>query len=166
MTADNETPRLPDGYETWNDVIKAGLAAGIEAQAELSALRARVAELEKERQHFDSLMGEITGRLHDYVAVSPFNDGSEARVKELEAERDTLRAELDYEMEAVAHECRNEQRRLKSAEAEVARLRLGIEQALNELGVPHHGYPAPVAAAVCHLRSALAPPPQADGGSA
>ena len=120
MTADNETPRLPDGYETWNDVIKAGLAAGIEAQAELSALRARVAELEKERQHFDSLMGEITGRLHDYVAVSPFNDGSEAghsvsatvikyaqlwqdradsaeaRVKELEAERDTLRAELDY----------------------------------------------------------------------
>ena len=143
MTAENETPRPPEGYETWLDWAVAppqfALAPGswAAASAELSALRARVAELEVELKDATYWRERNSTDAH--------NNG----------------------VQSVDH-----WNRWKAAEAEVARLTKALEEIVrNYSGLEPEADDAALWSKVARqrrdiARAALAPPPQADGGAA
>ena len=96
MTAENETPRPPDGYETWMDWLVGGTTQDHHARSELSALRARVAELEVHvRADADLLTGAVESR-DTFLRRAESAEAEIARLREVLgrfAEMDKLQTE-------------------------------------------------------------------------
>lgn len=123
-----------------------------ELRRRLSSRAERIAELERENAEGHEACRMMEDRLNRLI------DGSraaESRAEVAEKEREEALREADRQ--------HNDRMR---AEAEVVRLRLAAQGALNELGVPSDEYPAPVANAVQILSNALlGPDSECDCGS-
>lgn len=115
----------------------------------------------------DDLVRKLTDAL---VANTGYSDGICDRYARVAAEvvrehvetqrkRSNELAALGWKSESATRTKEWEQRYEQQAE-QVSRLRTALTAALNELGVPGPGYPAPVANAVEILRAALADSPR------